>query len=168
MCLRTICFRVVFMFANRRITELGAAASDLAKRIGPPPDLEPLKALVKGKALREATAMKALRAMGEGGWRTQADLHAVGRVPDDLCQACLASLGSFLHRCGGCLARAATRNAYKSQNIIHEAQSLVRADDPLFKFLYPYCKSEETEASISIPFYRRRRRGPFVHGLYLH
>ena len=40
------CPRVVLMFASRRLSEMAAAASTLATKIGGPPDLEPLTEIV--------------------------------------------------------------------------------------------------------------------------
>ena len=50
LCLKQTCPKVVMMWAKRRMAEIDAQGSNLAKRIGGTPDLEPLKALVKTKA----------------------------------------------------------------------------------------------------------------------
>ena len=115
------------------MAEMDAESSEMAKRIGGPPDLEPLASIVKGKAFSESPAMQSLRAMGEGGWRTQSDLFNLGLVDCNLCQACFDNVGTFLHRCVGCSSRAETRNAYKNQRIIRQAQRADQAENPLFK-----------------------------------
>ena len=72
--LKKVCPRVVLMMAQRRMAELDAASSRLAARIGAVPDLEPLASIVRSKEQSHSTALLSLKAMGEGGWRTQADL----------------------------------------------------------------------------------------------
>ena len=135
--LKETCPKVVLMWAKRRMADLDAQGSELAKRIGGTPDLEPLKALVKTKAAEQSPATLSLRAMGEGGWHCQSDLFKLGLVESSLCQACFGLEGTFAHRCVGCPARAEDRKAYKDQKIIVIAQSAVRADDPLFKYGVP-------------------------------
>ena len=119
------------------MADLDAQGSELAKRIGGVPDLEPLKALVKTKAAEQSPATLSLRAMGEGGWHCQSDLFKLGLVESNVCQACFGFEGTFAHRCVGCPAREEDRKAYKDQKIIRIAQSAVRADDPLFKYGVP-------------------------------
>ena len=61
------CPRVIMQWAKRRLNEIDAAESQLGKKVGGPPDLEPLADVLRGKKLRDSTPMKSLRAMGEGG-----------------------------------------------------------------------------------------------------
>ena len=95
---------------------------------------------MKGKLSGDAKAMRSLRAMGEGGWRTQADLHAFGKVHDDRCQTCLGAKGTFLHRCVGCPLRAKARRAYKNQTFITKAQSMLHSEEPLFAHGIPVAR----------------------------
>ena len=81
--------------------------------------------------------MRSLRAMGEGGWRTQSDLHALGKVESNRCQACFEDEGTFLHRCVGCSARAEHRKAHRNQSIIKKAQRASYAEQPLSKYGVP-------------------------------
>ncbi len=93
--------------AERRLDDIGAEASSLVAKIGGTLELEPLQEFMRNKLAGEAAApMRSLRAMGEGGSRTQSDLHALGKVESDRCQACFEDEGTFLHRCVGCGARA--------------------------------------------------------------
>ena len=120
------------------MAELDAASSRLAAHIGAVPDLEPLPSIVRNKEHRHSTAVRSLKAMGEGGWRTQADLFELGLVSCDVCQACFEAKGTFLHRCVSCSVRSETRKAYgegsdDAQAVISKAQSSERAEDPLFK-----------------------------------
>ena len=75
--------------------------------------------------------------MSEGGWETQADLFASGKVTTDACQACLGAIGTCLHRCVGYPARAPSRHAYKNQHVIRKAQSIKYSGDALFAFGVP-------------------------------
>ncbi len=106
--------------------------------MGGPPFLEPLADLLHVKALRDSPAVLALRALGEGGWRTQADLFSLGKVDDERCQACLDGPGTFTHRCVGCSARATARHEFiekskANREVVEKAQRDANKDKPLYK-----------------------------------
>ena len=120
--------------------DIDAANCRVAKKIGDTPDFEPLGSVTRGKALRFSPPMLSLRAMGEGGWRTEADLFDLGLVADPICKACFGAVGTYLHRCVACPARKEEREKYGDANILEEAQSEHSAEDPLFKYGMPIKK----------------------------
>ena len=64
---------VVKQFALDDLMRLEAAASSLAARVGGPTDLRPLKEFLRSKTCKGSPAVAgSLRALGEGGWWTQA------------------------------------------------------------------------------------------------
>ena len=107
--------------------------SSLSTKLGGMADLEPLRDHCKSKKTTPAQAAS-LRALAEGGWWAQADLHSIGVADTDLCQACGAAKGTILHTCASCsLLR--TRRAEASEDtehILREANSLEGARNPLF------------------------------------
>ena len=62
------CPKVVLVMAARRLYDIDAANSSLVEQLGGPPELEPLRAFLKGKLSGDSPAMRSLQAMGEGGW----------------------------------------------------------------------------------------------------
>ena len=155
------CPRVTMPWAKLRLNEIDAAKSQLCKKIGGPPDLEPLAEVLKGKKLRDSNPMKSLRAMGEGGWRCQADLFSMGLVDDDRCQACFLAEGTFHHRCVGCSARKETRDAYKNQKPIRKAQSELRCRDPLYQFGVPIARPRTPRPDLQYDSLGERTRANF-------
>ena len=118
-----------------------AAQSSLALRIGGPPDLEPLKAHIH--SVRRTKAAGSLRALGEGGWWTQARMHAeqLPGVEDDICKACNAAVGTLYHRCCECPATVDIGRRSRHHNILSTAQSAVRCLDPFFQHGIPHLRS---------------------------
>ena len=96
--------------AVERLCRMDAEASQLGRRIGGPPDMEPLRNMLRSKGLSPAAA-GSLRALGEGAWWTQARLFDAGvkGVDDDICRACGPEVddgppcrGDHHHRCCTC------------------------------------------------------------------
>ena len=94
--------RDVQLLASRALLHVEAQKSSLAKRIGGPPDLEPLRSFLQGK--RGTKIAASLRALGEGGWWTQERMFEAGLpgVDDSLCKVCHGQTGTLYHRCCGC------------------------------------------------------------------
>jgi ribonuclease HI len=143
--LRSVCPKVILQHAERDLARADAASSALAQRIGGPPDLEPLADFIGTKKLRRTKAAGSLRALGEGGWWTQSRLYEAGidGVDDPYCRACLAADGSVRregtlhHRFCGCPSTRSTRDAFKDQEIIGRAQSLLHGWKPLYQHGVP-------------------------------
>jgi len=75
--------------------------SSLAEKVGGTPYLEPLLEVSNRKATGPA-AKASLRVMAEGGWPTQASLHAAGLADSPLCRFCKRGPGTFYHRVRQC------------------------------------------------------------------
>ena len=138
-----VCAWVVRQLAMDDLMRTEAASSSLAARIGGPPDLRPLKEFMRSKTCRENPAVAgSLRALGEGGWWTQARLFEEGvqGVTDPYCRACGPDApaaarcperlprphGTLHHRCCGCPATASIRGSYKHQDTLARAQSALQ------------------------------------------
>jgi hypothetical protein len=143
--LRSMCPAVVLQHAERDLSHVEACSSTLAGRIDGPPDLEPLTDYISSRKMRRTAVAGSLRALGEGGWWTQARLFEaeLEGVDDPYCRACSAHeaelrwAGTLHHRCCGCPATMALREGHKDQEIIGMAQSLLHGCKPLFQHGVP-------------------------------
>ena len=138
--LRKMAPRVVSLLALHDLQENEAAGSSLAKRIDGPPDLEPLRGHLH--LIRRTKAAGPLRALGEGGWWTQARMFAeqLPGVDDDVCKACNQASGTLYHRCCGCPAIVAIGRRSKHNGILDAAQTAIRCVDPLFQHGVPHLR----------------------------
>ena len=130
---------------------MDAAACRLSTTIGATADLEPLAAVVRAKGPEQTSTVASLQTMGEGGWWTQSRLFEAGLVTSNLCQACLESEGTFLHRCVGCSKRAERRKAYgngeeAAQDIIKKRRAPSARMTPL-QVRNPSCQTENCQAT---------------------
>ena len=142
-----ICPAQIRLHAVRDLRAVEAAASSLAKRIGGPPDLEPLGDFLATKKFSDSPAAASVRALGEGGWWTQARLHQEGRVDTKWCKACGSRgnigpvEGTLHHRLCACIATAALRDKFKDQEILQKAQSVLHGEAALFQHGVPLLSS---------------------------
>ena len=134
--LTTVCPKQLLKHAQRDLSELEAATSSTAARIGGPPDLEPLRDFLSSSSARKVQGSASVRALGEGGWWPQQRLYSeeVRGVTDPFCRACARpatdassrksgrAVGTFLHRAVECEASKMTRDMYKDQDILLQAQ----------------------------------------------
>jgi ribonuclease HI len=139
LCFDVTCPAVVALCAKDDLMRIEAASSTFAMRIGGPPDLEPLGDLLASKAVQDRAVAESLRALGEDGWWPQSRMHSVGMpgVMDSTCRACLRAVGDLPHRCIGCSASSATRDAYEHQAVLDRARSHVHSREPLYLFGVP-------------------------------
>ena len=138
-----VCPAEIRLHAARDLRAIEAANSSLAKRIGGPPDLEPLGDFLATENVSNSPAAASLRALGEGGWWTQARLHQEGRVDTPWCKACGRrggvgpAEGTLHHRLCSCSATAALWEKFKDQDILRKAQSALRGHEALFQHGVP-------------------------------
>ena len=85
------------LLAARALRHKEAPLSSLAQRTGVTPDLEPLRSFLG--TIRRTKAAASLRALGEGGWWTQARMFGAGLagVDDDVCKVCHDQVGDLYH-----------------------------------------------------------------------
>ena len=152
--LHQVCPNEVMKRAKEALMRRDAANSDLAKKIGGPPDFEPLRQFLRTRAARRSPAAASLRSLGEGGWWTQERLFGEGLegISHPFCVACgpdaEASLrapggpnkGTLIHRCVGCPATHQVRCSTRHGGIIAKAQSALHDSEPLFVHGVPYLR----------------------------
>ena len=125
--------RDVQLLAIRDLVHLEAKSSSLTTRIGGPPDLVPLKDFLRKK--RSPKVAEALRALGEGGWWTQARMYEAGMdgVDSNVCQVCHDQVGTLYHRCCGCPGlKDLEEKAKGCEEVLDKARSALNCDDSLF------------------------------------
>ena len=113
-------------FAERAIHESKATTSSWVAVLGGVPDFAPLRSICASSKGLASTATASLRALGEGGWWTQADIFAVKRSSTKMCKLCGTSVGTFKHRVVGCSERRDIYDAYRNQDIIQAAGAASR------------------------------------------
>ena len=95
---------MVAQLAAPDLAGLEAATTSLAKKIGGPPDLEPLKGFLRSAG--RTTAASLLRALGEGGRRTGCLSEGLPGVTENRCRACGVSLAPCITEAASALPRA--------------------------------------------------------------
>ena len=153
-----ICPIQVQLRAQEALMHKEACESGMARRIGGPPDLEPLRDYIKAGANKGSRAAGSLKALGEGGWWTQARLYEEGvqGVEDPFCRACGPGAppqsrssfgprpGTLYHRCCECPATSGVRRQSKHQEALGKAHSMVHGSSPLYQHGVPLLSMDTT------------------------
>jgi len=141
--LHSACLVQVGLHAKVGLCRLEAAASDLAKRIGGPPNLESLADYLSSANVRGSQAACSLRSLGEGGWWTQQRLLDKGTADDFHCRACGDRRGlgpppgTLHHRLCARVASSELRDSFKVPDLLAKVQSSLHGSQLLFQHDIP-------------------------------
>ena len=140
-----VCPLVVQQYAKRDFERCQAEESNMAKKLGFTPNLDPMAEILPNRSWKMTPAHASLRALGEDGWWTQARLRdeQFPGITDDFCRACMGpphnrtTTGSLIHRCAFCQSTREVRDGFKDQDILEEARSVVHGNKPIFIYGIP-------------------------------
>ena len=139
LCLDSIALKDLQQIALRSLQFKEAQASNMAAKIGGPPDFEPLRAFLNKRGLSYKISAS-LRSLGEGGWWTQQKMYEANfsGVDNDLCQVCHAHVGTFYHRCCGCSGLTSLISLHpRHDKIISMARQVTHSESSLFQHGLP-------------------------------